>query len=118
MENVWTREILPQDNEEIAKVIREVLVELGVPKVGTAYADKVLDNLYEAYNLPKATYFVVGEGTKIIGGAGVAQLDNYAGNVCELQKMYVLHKARGRGIGTKMMEICLEKARAFGFDQC
>ena len=31
------REIQKEDNEQVAAVIRQVLIELNVPKVGTAY---------------------------------------------------------------------------------
>lgn len=112
------REITPDDNAQVAQVIRKVLLEMGVPKVGTAYADKALDDMYKTYNIPKATYFVVEDSGKIIGCAGIAQLDNYEGNVCELQKMYLLEEARGRGLGSKMIMVCLEKAKSYGFEQC
>ena len=112
------RPIKKEDNPQVAAVVRKVLIDLGVPKVGTAYADKALDTMYEHYNRPKATYFVVQDGDQIIGCAGVAPLDNYKGNVCELQKMYFLEEARGRGIGSEMMKTCLDKARAYGFEQC
>lgn len=118
MQSPIIREITISDNTEVAEVIRKVLVDLGVPKVGTAYEDKILDTMFEAYNKPKATYFVVVENDAIIGCAGVAQLDNYKGNVCELQKMYFLEQARGRGIGAKMMKVCLDRAKVFGFDKC
>ncbi len=111
------RLIQKKDNPQIAKVIRSVLEDFNVPKVGTAYADKSLDCMFETYQKPKAAYFVVEENNKIIGGAGVAKLDNYEGNVCELQKMYFLPEARGRGIGAQMMEFCLAKAREFGFEK-
>ena len=112
------RPIEKADNEQVAKIIRKVLVDIGVPKVGTAYADKALDEMYETYDKPKARYFVVEDQGKLLGCAGVAQLDNYEGNVCELQKMYFLEEARGKGIGTEMMKTCLDTAREFGFDQC
>ena len=112
------REIKKEDNANVARVVRKVLVDLGVPKVGTAYADKALDHMYENYDRPKATYFVVEEEGQIIGCAGVAQLDNYEGNVCELQKMYFLEEARGRGLGRKMIDICLDRAKEYGFEKC
>ena len=112
------REIQRSDNPKIAKVIRAVLIEFGVPKVGTAYADKILDTLYEAYDTEKASYFVVEKDNEIYGGAGIKQLDNYKGNVCELQKMYFLPEVRGIGLGSVMMDICLSKATNFGFEQC
>ncbi|MBA6151127.1 GNAT family N-acetyltransferase [Gelidibacter gilvus] len=91
---------------------------MGVPKVGTAYADKALDEMTATYSKNNATYFVIEEHGKIIGGAGIAQLENCDDLICELQKMYFLPKARGKGLGTRLMEVCLEKARAFGFEKC
>lgn len=118
MDTAIIREIQQEDNAEVARVVREVLVEMGVPKVGTAYADKALNIMYETYNVPKATYFVVEDKGKIIGCCGVAQLENYKGNVCELQKMYFLGETRGRGLGAKMMQACLNRARKYGFEKC
>lgn len=118
LNQIKIREIKQEDNPQIAKVIRKVLIELGVPKVGTAYEDKTLDCMYETYNKPKSAYFVVDFNGKIIGGAGISKLDNYKGNICELQKMYYLPEARGKGLGDIMMKVCLDKAKLFGFKKC
>jgi len=112
------REIQQKDNAKIAKAIRNVLTEFGVPKVGTAYADKILDTLFETYTSKKAIYYVIEKNGVIYGGAGIKQLDNYEGNICELQKMYFKNDARGIGLGSKMMDICLLKAKEFGFEKC
>ncbi len=112
------REIQASDNAELAKVIRQVFVDNELPKTGTAFADAHLDALFEVYNSPRAIYYVVENEGKIVGGCGVAQLDNCRENICELQKMYFLPAARGIGMGAKMMELCLQKATEFGFDSC
>lgn len=117
MDQLVIRPVRKSDNEELARVLREVLVEMGVPKVGTAYADKALDEMFETYDVPNATYFVVDDGKRLLGGAGIAQLANYEGPVCELQKMYFLKEIRGKGIGVKMMQTCLDFAREHGFEQ-
>ena len=111
------RPILKIDNPHIARVIRKVLIDFGVPKVGTAYADKALDALYEAYQKPRAIYFVIELDGQIIGGGGIAKLDNCDENICELQKMYFLEEARGLGLGIKMMTLCIEKAKDFMFER-
>lgn len=118
MGEVEIREIRPDDNREVARLIRRVLEEMGVPKVGTAYADKALEDMYTEYDVPGATYFVVEEKGQIIGGSGIAKLQDFQGPVCELQKMYFLDRARGRGIGSKMIGICMDRAREYGFEQC
>jgi putative acetyltransferase len=74
--------IKQQDNAAVAKVIRDVLIEHNVPKVGTAYADASLDCMYEAYNKPQSIYFVVEKEGKIIGGAGIAPLENGPEDIC------------------------------------
>lgn len=112
------RTIKKKDNPEIAQVIRSVLLDFNVPKVGTAYADKSLDCMFETYQQPKSIYFVVEKEEKIIGGAGIAPLQDYDQSVCELQKMYFLPEARGKGLGAKMMNKCLESAKHLGFTLC
>ncbi|QMU63874.1 MAG: GNAT family N-acetyltransferase [Flavobacteriaceae bacterium] len=112
------REIKLEDNRQIAAVIRQVLIEMGVPKVGTAYEDTSLDDMFEAYTIDRAAYFVIVHNDTIIGGCGIAQLDDFGSNTCELQKMYFLPEARGKGLGAKMIAICLTKAKDFGFEQC
>ena len=118
MNQTIIRPITQKDNVQIATVIRSVLIDFGVPKVGTAYADVSLDSMFETYEADKMAYFVVEEDGQVIGGGGIAQLDHYNGPVCELQKMYFLPVARGRGLGTLMIDKCLKQAKDFGFEQC
>ncbi len=117
-DNIVIREITSEDDPKIAAAIRSVLIEFGVPKVGTAYEDVTLDCMTETYDEDRKVYFVVEKGNAVIGGAGISPLDNYEGNVCELQKMYFLPEARGKGIGSAMMSKCLDFAKAEGYDQC
>lgn len=116
------REIKKEDNPHIAAAIRAVFTELfdprGVSKCGTAFEDPHLDHLFEEYDQPKAVYFVIEKEGRILGGAGIKKLDQHEGNVCELQKMYFLSEARGLGLGAKMIKLCLDKAKEFGFEQC
>lgn len=118
MEAIKIRTIKPGDNEVIAKIIRAVLVEMGVPKVGTAYEDVSLDRMFETYNQPRSSYFVVEENGKVIGGGGIAPLENGDINTCELQKMYFLPIARGKGLGYKMITVCLDFAKEQGYIKC
>jgi putative acetyltransferase len=112
------REIQPKDNAQLAKVIQSVIVEMGAPKTGTAYEDEATQQMFETYQKPNAVYFVVEHQKKIVGGAGISQLENANDTICELQKMYFSPIARGKGIGYKLLDICLEKAASFGFKTC
>jgi putative acetyltransferase len=118
MENCTIRKIEKKDNPAVASLIRAVFDELNIPKVGTAYADPYLDLMFEEYNKSKSVYFVVEREGKILGGAGVAHLENEAEGICELQKMYFLPEVRGLGIGSQMMENCLQAAKDFGYKKC
>jgi putative acetyltransferase len=112
------REIKPIDNIDISKVIKSGILEMGAPKIGTAYEDKATDSMFETYQREKVIYFVLEHQNKIIGGAGIAKLDNCEGNICELQKMYFLPIARGKGLGSLLISKCLDKAKEFGFESC
>lgn len=118
MSEIIIREIEPRDNKAVANLIREVLVELGAPKVGTAYEDKSLDVLSEVYDKDKAAYFVTEVDGIIVGGAGISQLENTTDNICELQKMYFSSQARGKGLGAIMIRKCVETAKGLGYEKC
>lgn len=115
------REIKFNDNQQIANVIRTVLIEFGAPKVGTAYEDKATDEMFETYQKNKTAYFVIEYQNKIVGGVGFAKLGGLKNNeseICELQKMYFLPIARGKGLGSKLIKHCLSKAKQQGFEKC
>lgn len=118
MENFIIRKIEKKDNPAVAQLIRAVFDELDIPKEGTAYADSYLDLMFEEYSKQKSTYFVVENNGKIVGGAGVAPLENDLSSICELQKMYFLPETRGLGVGSIMIETCLQTAKSFGFEKC
>ncbi|MFN2262497.1 MAG: GNAT family N-acetyltransferase, partial [Psychroflexus sp.] len=118
MSDIQIREIKQTDNSAVAEMIRYVLVEQGAPKVGTAYEDPILDELFEYYDSKRAAYFVLLKANKIMGSSGISQLEGADANICELQKMYFHPDVRGLGLGQKMMEVCLDFAREQGFSEC
>lgn len=118
MSTYTIRKIQPEDNQQVKKVIQNVLIEMGVPKVGTAYEDASLNDMYAAYHKDRMDYFVLLEKERIVGCAGIAPLEGATSNICELQKMYFLPEARGKGAGAEMMKVCLNHARNLGFEQC
>ncbi len=93
------RQICKKDNLSLSEVIRKVLIEIGVPKRGTAFSDLEVDFMFEAYNKKRSIYYVVENDGKIYGGAGISHLNEADYNICELQKMYFLPSIRGKGLG-------------------
>ena len=112
------RPINESDNKHISVILREVLIEMDIPRIGSAYEDPEINNMYESYQSNRSIYFVVEENNKILGGAGVNQLKNGDINICELQKMYFHKSIRGRGIGDKMIELCLNFAVVSNYKKC
>jgi putative acetyltransferase len=112
------RKIRQGDNNRLAKIIRDTIIEFGLPETGTVFEDAMLDTLYEYYLQDKAVYFVLEAAGTVVGGAGIAALENYDGTICELQKMYFIPEVRGKGFGETMIEKCFEAARSFGYTHC
>ena len=95
--NFTIRQILATDNASVAQMIMSVFIELGLPLVGTAYADEETKQMFESYQGEKDIYYVVEKEGKIVGGAGIKPLRDFEVDVCELQKMYFLESIRGKG---------------------
>jgi putative acetyltransferase len=112
------RPIEPRDNTAMAAIIRTVMPEFGADGPGFAIHDTEVDTMYEAYAQPQSGYFVVERDGVVVGGGGVAPLENAEPDVCELRKMYFLPQARGIGAGTAIMRRCLDAARTLGFARC
>ena len=112
------RPINESDNKHISVILREVLIEMDIPRIGSAYEDPEINNMYESYQSNRSIYLVVEENNKILGGAGINQLKNGDINICELQKMYFHKSIRGRGIGDKVIELCLNFAVESNYKKC
>lgn len=112
------RVIEQKDNTEIAAVIRAIFHELDAPKVGTAYADPILDTLFEVYDNERFVYYVVEHEGKVVGGCGIAPLENEKDTICELQKMYFAPEIRGTGFAEKIITKCLAFAKENGYTLC
>jgi putative acetyltransferase len=117
-ENFLIRPITPGDDAAMAAIIRTVMPEFGAEGPGFAIHDAEVDTMCDSYAQPRSSYFVVERNGAVIGGGGVAPLQNAEPDVCELRKMYFLPAARGIGAGTAMMQRCLDAARAHGYRRC
>lgn len=111
------RPIAPEDNPQVAHIIRTVLEEHGATGEGYASADPETDAMFETYQQPLSVYYVVEKEGEVFAGCGVARLKGTtdADSTCELQKLYVLPEARGNGLGKVLTERCIDAARTFGF---
>ena len=112
------RPIQSKDNRAHRAVVREVLESFGANREGFAYVDPELDDMYEAYSSERSQYCVLELDGAIVGGGGIGPLEGAPSEYSELKKMYFAESARGHGWGRRMIEQCLEDARAFGYRYC
>lgn len=112
------RPIRPEDDPALARVIREVMTEFGAVGRGFSIEDPEVDAMSAAYAGERSIYYVLLDDGEVVGGSGIAPLTQGEPDVCELRKMYYLPRARGRGQGRPMLELCLNAARERGFSRC
>ena len=118
MDTTYTlRNIEPQDNAAIAKIIRSCLKEFGADKPGTVYYEESTDNLFGLYSEERSVYFIAEIEGRIVGGGGICPTNGLSEDTCELVKMYLLPEARGKGIGAALMNKCIETAKQKGFNK-
>jgi len=100
------------DCEPIAKLVFGVLNEYGL-KPDPASTDADIEDIESSYFGRGGTFLVLeAEDGSIIGAYGLYPLEEHT---CELRKMY-LHKAyRGKGLGKRLLDDALAKARQLGF---
>ncbi len=116
--NYQIRLIKPQDNAEIAHLIRSVMVEYGNVGEGYSINDADLNDMYGAYSQPRSVYYVITERARIVGGGGIGPLQGTEQEICELRKMYFQPEVRGFGLGRKLVELCLAAARRYQYGVC
>lgn len=105
-----------KDNAALARIIRTTLEEFGANHPGTVYYDASTDRLSQLFaSVPRSIYYVAEREGKLLGGGGIYPTEGLPPDVCELVKMYLLPEARGLGLGTRLIGLCLDFAREAGF---
>ncbi len=117
-DTIVIRPIHKEDNPFIAKIIRSSLEEFDAAIEGTAYTDKETSAMFETYRSGNSIYYVASLNGEIVAGCGINQLKDGNKNICELQKMYMLPKARGKQIGKQLILKCLDFAKKSGYEAC
>lgn len=115
MQKFSIRNIRKEDNEPLAKVVRNTLAEFGANYAGTVFFDPTTDALYELFQKERAVYFVAEIEDKIVGGGGIYPTEGLPADTCELVKMYLLPEGRGIGLGKTLIEKCITAAKEKDF---
>ena len=109
------RALKPNDNPNLAKIIRSALEEFGANKPGTVYFDPTTDALFDLFQAPGSAYFVAEESGELLGGAGFFPTNGLPDGVAELVKMYLRPEARGLGLAKLLINKTEEMAKKMGY---
>jgi putative acetyltransferase len=110
------RILQPTDNPFLASLIREVFSEFGdVPKVGTVYDDPTTDHLFELFRQAGSLCRVAEVDGRMVGCCGIYPTCGLPPACAELVKYYLSKTSRGKGIGKRLIELCIHDARQMGY---
>ena len=116
--NFKIRLIGRNDNTVIADIIRLVMTEFQAVGCGYSISDSEVDDMYTAYASERSAFYVVELDDRILGCGGFGPLKGAAEDTCELRKMYFKSELRGLGVGTQLLNLCLQEATKAGFSHC
>ena len=117
MDDWQIRPVRPEDNPALAAIIRATFREFHLDKPGTAFYDKALDDMYDAFRVPGSQYHVGVCDGRIVGGGGIYPSAGLPSGTCELVKMYLVPSMRSKGLGSLLLDECLRSARRSGYRQ-
>lgn len=120
------RKIQQKDDKELFKLIRSSLEAACLNIPGTAYFDESIKAMSKFYLRGEESadagtscfhrqYFVlVNELDEVLGGVGFAEFDG-SGEVAEVQKLYLMEEAKGKGYSYLLMKHIEDAARRVGY---
>ena len=115
LEEIIIRTIDKTDDESLAKLIRSTLKEFGANHPGTVYYDESTDHLSDVFQTPRSIYYVALLNNEIVGGGGIYPTEGLPVDTCELVKMYIYPHVRGIGLGSLLIQKCIDYAKEIGF---
>ena len=115
MQDILIRTIEPGDDKPLATIIRDTLAEFKANKPGTVYFDETTDHLSDVFKTDGSIYFVAELDGEIMGGSGIYPTANLPEGTCELVKLYLSSKARGKGLGKILLHKCIAAAKELGY---
>ncbi|HYB79597.1 MAG TPA: GNAT family N-acetyltransferase [Thermoplasmata archaeon] len=92
-------------------LIQEYAASLDID-LGFQGFDEEIAHFPRGYSPPEGAVYVAWEGEE---PAGVVALRRYRGSVCEMKRLYVRPKHRGKGLGRNLSEAVIAAARRLGY---
>jgi len=106
------RAVTKEDQEEVRLLIFSTLAEYGL-EVAPKSADADLFDLAKYYEDGAFEVLVDASGL-LMGTLGLKRLDDHR---CELRRMYLTQKHRGKGYGKRMLRRAISRAKELGFSR-
>lgn len=97
--------------DEVREMFREYQTTMALDLCFQNFEDE-LANLPGKYALPEGRLYLALCGGEI---AGCVALRKFAGDVCEMKRLYVRDKFRGKKIGQALVEKIISDARGAGY---
>lgn len=109
------RDAQPADLDEIRALLRDYQRALGVD-LGFQGFDAELAGLPGDYDPARGGALLCVESTRApFRLAGCVALRRLDAETCELKRLYVRPEARGSGLGSRLLDAALERARTLGY---
>jgi putative acetyltransferase len=109
--------IRPEQDERMCQIIRSVGREFGASGDGFGPGDAEVEHMSQHYPLPHSRYYTAIYNNELIGGGGIAPFST-SRETCEMRKLFLLPRVRGKGIGRSLAETCLQFATEAGYHYC
>ena len=100
-----------QQLEKIRDLFQEYVASLGFELHFQDYRKEIAE-LPGDYTLPGGCLLLAEQGNKIIGCVALRKISD---TICEMKRMYIRPKFRGRGFGKKLAYSVIAKARKMGY---
>ena len=105
--------VVPQDLEEVRSLFREYAETLSVD-LGFQDFEAEVAGLPGKYKPPAGRLLLAWSGIEVVGCVALRPLQ---GNTCEMKRLYVRPRARGKQVGQRMAECICQEARAAGYSR-
>lgn len=113
----WTplefRSATNQDRSGIWSLIASVLAEYRITACEDT-TDRDLRDIEQSYWKAGGAFYVLLEGTRVIG---TVALHRQSASTCELCRMYLSSAYRGRGLGRRLLDAALKRAKIDGYQE-
>ncbi|TWI99483.1 N-acetylglutamate synthase-like GNAT family acetyltransferase [Mucilaginibacter frigoritolerans] len=95
----------------IKKLVTENLLSFGF-NYDNGGSESDLENFAEVYQQPGSKFFVIYDGTDILGTVGLVKISD---DVVKLRKMYVNSRLRDKGYGLDLLRTVVSEAKLLGY---